>query len=575
MSSVSQTAAPAFIRGIGVRQVRVACGLILFTYLLSHFVNHALGSVSFDALMAGLAYHVAFWRNPLVTVVFYTAAIVHWSLGLYALYERRQFRYRAAEITQLVLGLSIPFLLVAHFVGVRLQSPLFGRDLDYPQVLIGEWVDRPYMEWVQFVLLLVAWVHGCIGLYFWLRLKRHFARAAPYLLVLATLIPTLALLGLVEGGRQAIQLSQDPAWREMNLSPQSLPTRPQRALLDSIIVWFVAGYAGVLVLILAARGVRGLYARLGGMITLSYPDGVRVRVPKGWSVLEASLRYNVPHASVCGGRARCSTCRIRVAGDLSALPEPSRRERFLLQRVGASADPAVRLACQLRPKTDIAFFLVFPPHMTAGRLRRAGHPHTGEERFVVSMFIDMRGSTRLAESRLPFDAMFIVNRFLSAVSSAIEASGGRPNQFVGDGMLALFGLDTAPAIACRQAIDAVARIAGEVRQLNSDLAGDLREPITFGIGVNGGKVIVGDIGYREQVVFTALGDAVNVAARLQELTKELGCEAVVAEEIFRTAGLPGDAASTREVPIRGRTGRLIVRLLNPATAAPPEQAVTG
>jgi adenylate cyclase len=296
------------------------------------------------------------------------------------------------------------------------------------------------------------------------------------------------------------------------------------------------------------------------MVTLSYPNGVTIRVPKGFSVLEASLRNNVPHASVCGGKARCSTCRIRVVGDLTALPKPSRRERFVLDRVGASVDPAIRLACQLRPQQDIAFFLVFPPQVDAALVRRSARIRAGEERYIVSMFIDMRRSTMMAEKRLPFDAMFIINRFLAAVSSAIEDAGGTPNQFVGDGILALFGLDKNPATACGQAINAVAKIATNVAQLNRDFASDLREPIQYGIGVNGGEVIVGDIGYREHIVFTALGDAVNVEARLQDMTKDLECEVVISEEVCRTAGLAPDALATREVPIRGRDRPMTIRL---------------
>ena len=564
MSQGGSITVPGFIRGIGIRQVRITCGLILFCYLLSHFTNHALGNVSLTAMMVGLDYHMEFWRNPIVAVVFYTAAITHWALGLWALYQRRQFRYWAPELTQLVLGLSIPFLLVTHFVGVRLQSPLFGRDVYYPQVFDAYWVDRPYMEWLQFGLLLVAWVHGCIGLYFWLRLKRFFGRAAPYLLVAAALLPTLALLGLIEGGREVMQLSQQPEWRSANLGPQHVATPPQRALLDTIIVWFAIAYATALLLIFAARGVRTLQERRGGLVTLSYPNGVTVRVPRGWSVLEASLRNNLPHASVCGGRARCSTCRIRVIGDLSALPRPSGRERFVLDRVGASVDPAVRLACQLRPVRDLAFFQIFPPQVGAALVRRSASIRVGEERYIVSMFVDMRHSTALAEKRLPFDTVFIINRFLGAVSSAIEHAGGRPNQFVGDGILALFGLGTDPATACRQAIAAIARIATNIEQLNRDLAGDLRESIRYGIGVNGGEVIIGDIGYREHMVFTALGDPVNVAARLQDMTKGLGFDVVIAEDVCRMAGLAADPPATREVPIRGRDRPMTVRVAEPA-----------
>jgi len=109
----------------------------------------------------------------------------------------------------------------------------------------------------------------------------------------------------------------------------------------------------------------------------------------------------------------------------------------VLDRVGAGGDPAIRLACQLRPNTDLSFFQIFMPHVTAASVRKAGSARIGQERYLVSMFVDMRGSTRLAEQRLPFDTVFIVNRFLSAVSQAVVECGGQPNQFVGDGELAL------------------------------------------------------------------------------------------------------------------------------------------
>jgi adenylate cyclase len=295
-------------------------------------------------------------------------------------------------------------------------------------------------------------------------------------------------------------------------------------------------------------------------VTLSYGDGRTVRVPKGLSVLEASLRYNVPHASVCGGRARCSTCRIRVIGDCASLPEPSQREAFVLNQVGA-ADPSIRLACQLRPTDDLSFFQLFLPQAMSGH-GHASYPHRiGQERYLVSMFVDMRGSTRLAEQRLPFDTVFIVNRFLGAVSQAVIACGGQPNQFVGDGQLALFGLAAGPQTACRQALKAAAMIAANVEELNRFLEHDLNEPIRFGIGIHGGEVIVGDIGYRDHMVFTALGDAVNVAARLQDMTKSLGCEAVLSEEVRVTAGLAADDVPGQEVAIRGRTELMTVRIV--------------
>ena len=136
-----------FFRGIGVRQIRLACGLVLFAYLISHFLNHALGNISLDALAAGVYYHILFWQFPPVAIVFYGAALVHSGLGIWALYQRRQFRWKAMEPLQLVLGLSIPVLIIAHIVGVRLGQALFGHEKLYPQVLYAYWVGAASPEY--------------------------------------------------------------------------------------------------------------------------------------------------------------------------------------------------------------------------------------------------------------------------------------------------------------------------------------------------------------------------------------------------------------------------------------------
>jgi adenylate cyclase len=142
--------------------------------------------------------------------------------------------------------------------------------------------------------------------------------------------------------------------------------------------------------------------------------------------------------------------------------------------------------------------------------------------------------------------------------------GGQPNQFLGDGQLALFGLATSRQTACRQALRAAAMIASNVEELNQFLKHDLREPIRFGIGIHGGEVIVGDIGYRDHMVFTALGDAVNVAARLQDMTKGLSCEAILSDEVRATAGIAAEALPAREVEIRGRSGPMSVHVVESA-----------
>ena len=182
------------------------------------------------------------------------------------------------------------------------------------------------------------------------------------------------------------------------------------------------------------------------------------------------------------------------------------------------------------------------------------------------MFIDMRGSTKLAETKLPFDTVFLVNRFLEAASQAVIDAGGQPNQFVGDGLLALFGLGTDPATACRQAMRAAAMVASNIEYMNHEFASELQEPLQFGMGIHGGEVIIGDIGFRDHTVFTALGDAVNVAARLQEMTKVLNCTVIVSEDVCSKAGIKPEGLRRDEVAIRGRDQVMAIFATGDATS---------
>ena len=553
------TSLATWLRGIGVRQVRLISGLVMFVYIFSHFFNHALGNISYDAMETWLRYHVWFWRIPIVNDTLYLAAIIHFSLGLWALYQRRHFRYSTAEITQLVLGLSIPLWLAGHLGAERLSGALFGwPPFNYASALYTYWVTAPYNIAVQFISLTVAWTHACIGLYFWLRLKSFFDWAAPVLLSVAVLMPALAMIGAHHGGREVAQLAEDSEWRNENL--KRVPAGQARLITEISLVYFPVAYGAAIGLVFAGRGLRTFRERRRGMVTISYPNR-QVRVPKGMSVLEASLRHKIPHASVCGGRARCSTCRIRVVSDRSKLPQPTGREAFVLESIGVSANPSIRLACQLRPQSDLSVIPILPASMNAKLLRKGSRMNIGKERYIVSMFVDMRGSTKLAEARLPFDVVFLINRFLGACSQAALDAGGQPNQFVGDGVLALFGIEVDAKTACRQAIRAATKVATNVDLMNRQLASDLPEPIQYGIGIHGGEVIIGDIGFQDHTVFTALGDPVNVAARLQDMTKTLDCKAIISDEVFATAGVAACSLASKEVTIRGREEPMIVRTI--------------
>ena len=532
-----------------LRQIRLSTGLVLYLYVTLHFANHALGNISVEAMEGGLSLQKQIWQSRPGALVLYVSLLTHMGLGFWALYERRRFSWTRIEATQLILGLSIPFLLAEHVFGTRVALSEFGLEKGYAQELAKFWVASPFSGALQAVLLLIVWVHGSIGFHFWLRLRPFYPRVKALLFAAAVLLPALALLGYYQGGERTLLAVQDPAWRARVLAPERVGTAAQNATLFEERMRTLAFLGAALAAALLARGVRQWRQNRVGTIRLTYPDRT-VRAPRGFSVLEASLVNAIPHAHVCGGRGRCSTCRIRILGDLEGLPSPSAAERAVLERVHAGGD--VRLACQLRPTRDIAFVPMLSPYVTTVDTRRPGGAHAGIERYLVIMFVDMRGSSRLAEKRLPFDTVFIINQFLNAVSHAVLSAGGEPNQVLGDGLLALFGMGEQPDIACRQAIAAAAGIAERVESLNGALAHGLVEPIRFGIGIHAGVTVAGDIGYERHAQFTVIGDPVNVAARLEALTKSLDCEVMMSEEVYQRAGFGPDELPALDVEARGR-----------------------
>src|SRR5580692_5528792 len=539
-----------------LRQTRLATGLVLYVYVTLHFANHALGNVSIGAMESGLAVQKLIWQSAPGAVILYVSLLTHMSLGFWALYARRRFHWTRLEATQLILGLSIPFLLTTHVIGTRVALSQFGLEKGYAQELVNIWVGSPLLGALQGVLLLIVWIQGCLGVPFSLRLTPFSPRAKDRLLAGAVRLPALALLGYYQGGQRAQVAIEDPAWRARTLSPEHTGDSAQNAVLLNERIGTLAFLAVTLAATLFARAFRQWRERRVGSIRLTYPDRT-IRVARGFSVLEASLINSIPHAHVCGGRGRCSTCRIRVLGDATGLPVPSAAEQAVLERVHAG--PEVRLACQLRPTSDIALVPMLSPYATTVDAYRTGAVSSGVERYLVIMFVDMRGSSRLAERRLPFDTVFIINQFLNAVSSAVLSTGGQPNQVLGDGLLALFGMSGQPDLACRQAIAASAAIAARVESLNSALAYALVEPIRFGIGIHAGVTIAGAIGYERHAQFTVIGDPVNVAARLQDLTKAIGCEVLMSEEVYERAGFGADDLPAHEVDARGRDASVKVR----------------
>jgi adenylate cyclase len=541
---------------MNIRRTRIVTGLVLFTYLTTHLLNAALGLISLEAMEAGRVWFLALWRNPVGTTIFYGSLLTHFVLALYALYQRRHLRIPFWEALQLTLGLCIPLLLATHFVGTRMAYEWYGVEDLYAKTVLTLWRQNPLNGLRQAALVLIAWTHGCIGLRFWLRLRPWYPRYAAVLHGLALLVPVLGLLGFTQAGREIDYLiSRDPNWiDQLYQATNALQPGQGQDLVDlrDGIIYGVSACVGAVML---ARALRHLSERRR-RVRLTYPDQRDVLVARGFSVLEASRFAGIPHASVCGGRGRCSTCRIRVKGPLSALPSASAAEQRVLQRVGAP--PNVRLACQLRPTGNISITPLLPATAQASDGYAQPAYLAGQERTVAVLFADLRSFTGIAEQKLPYDLVFFLNSYFETVGESITSAGGMLDKFIGDGVMALFGIDSGPEQGCRQALAAAQRIGEQVDVLSRTFVAELPEPLRIGIGIHCGPAVVGRMGYGATVHVTAIGDTVNVASRLQDLTKEYSCQLIVSDEVVAKAGLNTNGFKRHELTVRNRREALAI-----------------
>ena len=537
-------------------RLRLASGLVLFAFVACHLANHALGLWSLGWMEDGRDAFLALWRNWPMTALFYGALAVHFVCAMQVLARRRSLRMSRRDGLQVLLGLSLPLLVAAHVAGTRGAHEIWGIDDTYAFVLYAIWIDEPAEGVLQALLLLAIWLHGVIGMANWLSLKPWYSRAQPWLLVAATLLPALALSGIAQGARQVALLAGEPGWLAQ------MATETGVAPVAASVIAFVGDArpvtAAVLFLLLAGvlawRVARDAAARRRRPPRLYYPDGQTVELQPGMTVLEASRQAGIAHASVCGGRGRCSTCRVRTGRGSEHLGEPDTEEQRVLERIGAP--PSVRLACQLRPAADLSVAPLLQPASARDRVMAPIHPSGGEEREIAVLFADLRGFTALAEDRLPYDTVFVLNRYFAAMGGAIEASGGHIDKFVGDGVMALFGLEKSGAEGARNAVDAALRMGAALNSLNASLQAELPAPLRIGIGIHAGSAVVGEMGYGPALHITAIGDVVNAASRLEGATKELGAELVVSAATLELAGLSAPAMTRHALDVRGRRSKV-------------------
>lgn len=179
----------------------------------------------------------------------------------------------------------------------------------------------------------------------------------------------------------------------------------------------------------------------------------------------------------------------------------------------------------------------------------------GEEREVTILFSDLRDFTALGEKLPPADLLALLNRYLDRMSAIVEKHGGVIDKYIGDAIMALFGAPIAVPDSAARAIAAAREMREALAELNRELAAEGRPPLAFGIGINTGRVVAGNMGSRTRLNYTVIGDGVNLAARLEALTKESvhATAVIVSEATARAAGLHDQLRPLGRVAVKGKS----------------------
>ena len=349
------------------RTLRIVTGIILFVFVATHLLNMAFGLISLEAVESARLYFSLPWTNPVGFLLLAGSMLVHGALGLVAIYWRNTLQMSRYDLLQTISALLIVPLLASHVLGVTLAANMFSMVPSYESVLTFFWVQAPHEGLRQALVVAVTWIHGCAGLFTWMRLKPWWNRAAIVAYPLAVLIPVSALLGFVEAGNEVIAMSAAGAAANVQSAPPSAEVIAKFQLYNTILWSVIGGYLALVVITLLARLVR-LRSSRPGIVTLSYLTGDTIRTEGGISLLEAAEANDLPHANICKGRGRCATCRVRIISSSEELPAPSELETKTLERFECPEN--VRLACQLVPLSGtIELERVLPPDVGLDAVR--------------------------------------------------------------------------------------------------------------------------------------------------------------------------------------------------------------
>ena len=291
---------------------------------------------------------------------------------------------------------------------------------------------------------------------------------------------------------------------------------------------------------------------------ITLPDDVVVSFDTEVNLLKALVEKGIPITHLCGGKARCSTCRVNVLEGLAGLSGRTEKETAMADKL--DFPDHIRLACQTTASDSVKLrrlVLDEADEVLASQLGK----HTfagpvGREVDVAIMFADVAGYTTMADALPAYDIVHLLNRFFNAAGTVVESNSGRVDNYMGDAILALFGVDgePTPALSAIRSGLGVLEAARDLSRYVERIYG-----MSFGVrvGVDFGQVVFGLMGAESSARETAIGDAVNVASRLQTANKKTGTAMLASDVVYQDCAGEVDFGRRFELDLRGKVGRVV------------------
>tara|TARA_A100001011_G_scaffold172657_1_gene181474 strand:- start:1917 stop:3251 length:1335 start_codon:yes stop_codon:yes gene_type:complete len=258
------------------------------------------------------------------------------------------------------------------------------------------------------------------------------------------------------------------------------------------------------------------------------PDNKIFEVESGESILQTAARNGIPHVNACGGEGKCTTCRLLILEGIENCSPETEKEIALKEK--AHTTDEFRLACQTTITGDVTVRrLVLNKEDIESVSERSVSGRLGETKTIAILFSDIRGFTPFSEKLTPYDVVFILNRYFNRMVKAVESNHGTVDNYIGDGMVAIFGLHDEPDPA-QHAVRSALEMCAEMDDMKPYLKTMYGKDFDIGVGIHWGEAVVGDIGAGKSKRLTAIGDAMNFASRVESANKQFQSRVLISEE---------------------------------------------